>query len=72
MYKLEGNKLQDPVVSKEVAFVPLCTQKVFSKSCTTMPTTMINWNKEDAAAYWADIKEKLKDYLPQSYYEKEQ
>ena len=46
-----------------VAFVPLCTKNVFSKLYTTMPKTMINWNKEDAEDYLADIEKKLNDYL---------
>ena len=71
-YKLEGGKLKEQEVSKEVAFLPICTQKVFSKSYTSMPTTMVNWNKKDAEAYLNDIKEKLKDYLPENLYGTEQ
>ena len=65
-YKLDGNKLIEIEERKEVAFVPLCTQKVFSKSCTSMPNTMVNWNYEDAKAYLTDIIIKLKYYLPES------
>lgn len=28
-----------------------------------MPTTMINWNTDDADSYWKDIAEKLKFYF---------
>ena len=65
-YKLDGNKLVEIEERKEVAFVPLCTQKVFSKSFTSMPSTMVNWNNEDAKAYLTDIIIKLKYYLPGS------
>ena len=49
----------------EVAFVPPCTKNVFSKFYTEMPSTMMNWNIDDAEAYWNDIKEKLQYYFNQ-------
>ena len=52
----------------EVAFVPPCTENVFSKHYTQMPKTMINWNEEDARAYWKDIQEKLKFYWIEDFY----
>lgn len=61
-YSYENGKLTEKKVVAEVAFVPPCTKNVFSKLYTVMPTTMINWNKEDAQAYLNDIEEKLKYY----------
>lgn len=49
----------------EVAFVPPCTKNVFSKFYTEMPSTMMNWNIDDAEAYWNDIKDKLQYYFNQ-------
>ena len=47
----------------EIAFVPPCTKNVFSKFYTTVPSTMVNWNTEDAEAYWKDMCDKLKFYF---------
>lgn len=60
----DGKPIVDSKVP-EVAFVPPCTKNVFSKFYTEMPSTMINWNIEDAEAYWNDIKEKLHYYFYQ-------
>jgi hypothetical protein len=62
-YSFENGALVEKAVVPEVAFVPPCTKNVFSKLYTIMPTTMINWNTEDANSYWNDIAEKLKYYF---------
>lgn len=62
-YSFENNMLVEKTVVPEVAFVPPCTKNVFSKLYTIMPTTMINWNTDDADSYWKDIAEKLKFYF---------
>lgn len=62
-YSFDNGKLVEKAVVPEVAFVPLCTKNVFSKLYTIMPTTMINWNTEDADSYWKDIANKLKFYF---------
>ena len=64
-YSYKGGKLIIGDKMPEVAFVPPCTKNVFSKFYTEMPYTMINWNTEDAEAYWNDIKEKLQYYFSQ-------
>lgn len=62
-YSFENGVLVEKAVVPEVAFVPPCTKNVFAKLYTIMPTTMINWNIEDADSYWKDIAEKLKYYF---------
>ena len=62
-YAFEDGTLVEKDVVPEVAFVPPCTKNVFSKLYSIMPTNMINWNTEDARAYWNDIAEKLKYYF---------
>ncbi len=62
-YSFENGRLIEKETVPEVAFVPPCTKNVFSKLYTTMPKTMINWNKEDAEAYWNDIADKLDYYI---------
>ena len=62
VYRFSDGKLIIDRKVPEVAFVPPCTKNVFSKFYTEMPTTMMNWNIEDANAYWNDIKEKLQYY----------
>lgn len=57
----KGVEKSKPV--KEISFVPLCTKNVFSKFYTEMPTSMVNWTKDDAENYWKDICEKLKYYF---------
>ena len=62
-YSFKDGKLKKGEKVPEVAFVPPCTKNVFSKFYTEMPSTMMNWNKEDAEAYWNDIKDKLQYYF---------
>ena len=62
-YSFENGVLVEKAIVPEVAFVPPCTKNVFSKLYTTMPTTMVNWNTDDARAYWNDITEKLAYYF---------
>jgi hypothetical protein len=61
IYDNKGFREGSPI--PEIAFVPPCTKNVFAKFYTSMPTTMINWNTEDAKAYWEDIAEKLQYYF---------
>ena len=64
-YNFINGKLGVDSKIPEAAFVPPCTKNVFSKFYTKMPSTMINWNKDDAEAYLNDIKEKLQYYFDQ-------
>lgn len=64
-YSFCNEKFTEDGKVPEVAFVPPCTKNVFSKFYTKMPSTMMNWNIEDAEAYWDDIKEKLQYYFKQ-------
>lgn len=48
---------------EEIAFVPPCTKNVFTKNYTNMPSSMVNWTKEDAEGYFDDIKKTLKYYI---------
>lgn len=64
-YSFNCGKLVVDSKVPEVAFVPPCTKNVFSKFYTEMPSTMMNWNIEDAEAYWSDIREKLQYYFNQ-------
>lgn len=65
IYSFCNGKLVIDSKAPEVAFVPPCTKNVFSKFYTEMPSTMMNWNIDDAEAYWNDIKEKLQYYFNQ-------
>ena len=51
----------------EVAFVPVCTSSVFSKSYSNYPTDLKYWSERDAAFYRLDIEKclwwYLKDYI---------
>ena len=47
----------------EIAFVPPCTKNVFTKNYTNMPSSMVNWTKEDAEGYFDDIKKTLEYYI---------
>ena len=62
-YSFEHGVLVEKATVPEVAFVPPCTKNVFSKLYTTMPSTMVNWNTEDARAYWDDMAKKLAYYF---------
>ena len=64
-YSFSNGKLTVDSKVPEIAFVPPCTKNVFSKFYTTLPSTMVNWNIEDAEAYWNDISEKLQYYFEQ-------
>ena len=46
-----------------VAFIPPCTKNVFTKFYTDMPSSMLHWNEEDAAAYWQNMKQTLKSFF---------
>ena len=62
-YSYEKGELVERESTREIAFVPPCTKNVFSKFYTTAPSTMMNWNTEDAEAYWKDMCDKLKFYF---------
>ena len=62
-YSYDKGKLVKSEPTPEIAFVPPCTKNVFSKFYTTVPSTMVNWNTEDAKAYWNDMCDKLKFYF---------
>lgn len=62
-YSYEKGELVERESTREIAFVPPCTKNVFSKFYTTAPSTMVNWNTEDAEAYWKDMCDKLKFYF---------
>lgn len=47
---------------EEIAFVPPCTKNVFTKNYTDMPSSMVNWTKEDANGYLTDILDTLNYY----------
>lgn len=65
IYSFYNGQLVIDSKAPEVAFVPPCTKNVFSKFYTEMPSTMMNWNIDDAEAYWNDIKDKLQYYFNQ-------
>lgn len=48
-----------------IPFVPPCTKNVFTKYYTDLPRSMIMWTKDDADAYLKNMKELLKDFLPE-------
>ena len=47
----------------EVAFVPICTANVFSKSYSTYPDNLRIWSKSDAEEYKYNIHEVCKEFL---------
>lgn len=62
-YEYKNGKVEVVETVEEVAFVLPCTKNVFSKFYTDMPTTMVNWNKEDADAYWDNMRKVLDYYF---------
>lgn len=62
-YSIENGKLKKSKPEQEIAFVPPCTWNVFAKFYTEMPTSMMNWNRNDAEAYWNDMADKLDYYF---------
>lgn len=53
---------------KEIAFVPPCTKNVFTKNYTDMPSSMVNWTKEDANGYLTDILDTLNYYTTKLFH----
>jgi hypothetical protein len=51
---------------KEGTFIPICTKNVFMKYYSDNPSSFELWTFEDREAYLTDIKETLKNYLPQT------
>ena len=48
----------------ESAYIPICTQQVYTKSYNKRSALNLNcWGQEDYDAYYADMQEKLKDYF---------
>ncbi len=65
-YSFRGGELKKEDEVPEIAFVPPCTKNVFAKFYTLAPSTMTNWNIEDAKAYWEDISRKLQYYFKEA------
>lgn len=66
-YKAGGDKdieMEFKDNSGAVAFIPPCTKNVFLKHYTSCPNNLTNWTKTDAGAYLKNIKDTLKDFLP--------
>lgn len=61
-YTWENGKIDSKKI-EEIAFVPPCTKNVFTKNYTNMPSSMVNWTKEDANGYLNDIQITLKYYI---------
>ncbi len=53
-------------LEKNGAFIPLATKKVFQKYYEGCTKQLSKWEKDDRTAYLSDIKETLKQYLPQT------
>ena len=48
----------------ESAYIPICTQQVYTKSYNKQSSVNLNcWGQEDYDAYYADMQEKLKFYF---------
>ena len=47
----------------DVAFVPVCTENVFTKSYTVTPKSMMNWTQGDAKQYLKSIAETFDRYI---------
>lgn len=62
-YKLENGSINTTDKEPKIAFVPPCTKNVFAKFYTDVPDGMLEWTREDAQNYLADIQEKLKEYM---------
>ena len=60
--EIDGGKLHSSKAKKEIAFVLPCTKNVFTKAYTDQPNGLLAWTVQDAAAYLADMKEKLAYY----------
>jgi hypothetical protein len=53
-------------LEKNGAFIPIATKKVFQKYFDGCTKQLSKWEKKDREAYLTDIKETLKNYLPQT------
>ena len=62
-YIWENGKIDNNKKIEEIAFVPPCTKNVFTKNYTNMPSSMVNWTKEDAKGYLKDILITLDYYI---------
>ncbi|GHV11067.1 hypothetical protein FACS1894162_6150 [Bacteroidia bacterium] len=49
---------------KKGTFIPICTRNVFMKYYSTELKQLGQWSEPDRQAYFEDIKDILKDYLP--------
>lgn len=73
-YKNDGFYLKRKTIAKQElkgTFIPICTRNVFSKYYTENPKGISLWNKEDRDAYLKNIKQILKDFLPQTKQEQQ-
>jgi len=50
-------------LSKEGKYIPICTQRVFTKYYSTNPTEMIFWSDKDRKAYFEIIENLYNSYL---------
>ena len=46
-----------------MAFIPICTKNVFTKSFTTVPQSLISWSPKDAKEYLRNIEQVLMEFL---------
>lgn len=46
-----------------MAFIPICTKNVFTKSFTTVPQSLISWSPQDAEDYLRNIEQVLMEFL---------
>lgn len=53
-------------LEKNGAFIPIATKKVFQKYFKDCTRQLSKWESDDRAAYLSDIRETLKNFLPQA------
>lgn len=62
IFPVKRNKIIE--LEKNGAFIPLCTRNVFLKYYTESPSQPYFWSRTDKDAYFEELKERLKSYLP--------
>jgi len=64
-YEIKFNKDEDKIeiITKQTksAFIPPCTEKVFQKSFIPLPSSLREWDKNDANEYKKNIEETLQE-----------
>ena len=48
-------------------YTPITTRYVFEKTYSKKLTEMMKWGRDDAIAYWEELCEKLKAFLPEGF-----